>query len=198
MFSTRRMRVVLGVTLALALAAPASLGWLFRTRIFLGDASLDHLTFAAPSHIPGAGDGLFAAEDLKRGQIFAEMGGQLVLERRVKHRGYLFTIPACGAKDLWPYDALDGTTSGGHASKANFAPRRINGVDTNFQNAQGLFVCHRPYVAFQATRDIPKGTEIFIGYGAEYDYDFMQFDSVKAYFCEQAHVDCSAAFTWEP
>ncbi len=198
MFKTRPMRLALGVTLALALGIPAGLAWLFRTRIFLGDTALDHLTFAAPSHIPGAGDGLFAAEDLKRGQIFAEMGGLLVLQRQVKHRGYLFAVPACGASDLWPYDALDGTVYGGHASKTNFAPRRINGVETTFQNAQGLFACHRPYVVFQATRDIPKGSEIFISYGVEYDYDFMQFDAVKTYFCETAHVDCSAKFDWEP
>ena len=200
LFASRKSRVLLGVSLAVAIAVPATCAWLFRTRVFTGDPGLDAKTYVAPSRIPGAGLGLFAARDLKQDEVLAEMGGRLVFEARVPRakRGYLFAAPSCARRDLWPFDALDGTVHGGRASKINFAPRRINGRETGFQNARGRTMCRRPYIYFAAERDIARDEEILTSYGPIYDYDFMAFPAVRDHFCRLADLDCSTRFEWEP
>jgi len=200
LFATRKLRLLLAVTLTVAVAVPATCAWLFRTRVFTGDPALDEKTYVAPSRIPGAGNGLFAARNLAKGEIIAEMGGRLVVESRIPRarRGYLFAAPACARRDLWPYDALDGTVHGGRASKINFAPRTINGKETGFQNAKGWTLCRRPYVYFAAEREIAKDEEILTTYGPIYDYDFMAFPAVRDHFCRLAGADCTTRFDWEP
>jgi hypothetical protein len=198
LFSTRRTRLALGATLLVSVAVLATCAWIFRTRVFFPDSSLDRLTTVAPSLIPGAGNGLFAAVDLEPDDMFAEMGGQLVVERFTKDRGYIFRVPDCGKADLWPYDAIDGTVYGGHGSKVNFAPSRINGVETHLQNARGVFVCERPYWVFKANQHIAKGTEIYASYGKEYTYDFMEYESVRKYFCDVTKIDCTQGFQFDP
>jgi hypothetical protein len=183
----------------LAVAVPAACAWLFRAREWLPDTRFDDRTTVAPSLIPGAGNGLFAARELKAGEPIAQMGGRLVFRHLVKgERGYLFMAPPCARTDLWPFDALDGKDVGGRASKANFAPRRINGVATHFQNARGKYTCDRPYVVLEALVDIPRGAEILVSYGPDYDYDFMDVGPVRDHFCARAGVDCSSRFEWEP
>lgn len=182
---------------ALAVLLPA---WLFRARAFLPDPLVDAKTRVAPSRIPGAGDGLFAAAAIKRGERVAELGGELVFEARIPRadRGYIFAAPACAKADLWPFDALDARRVGGRGSKINFAPRQLNGADTGFQNARGREMCQRPYIYFEATRDIAEGEEILTSYGPDYDYAFMDFPDVRAHFCKEAGADCSERYGWKP
>lgn len=200
LFASRRHRLVLVGTVAAVAGLVATLAVLFRARHFSADAALDEKTYVAPSTIPGAGDGLFAARDLKRGEVIAEMGGQPVFEATLpaQQRGYLFKPPACAKADVWPFDALDGVKFGGRGSKINFAPRLINGVATQLQNARGKEMCRRPYVYFEATTDIAKGTEVLTSYGDDYDYDFMSFAPVREHFCKVTGVDCSQRFDWKP
>jgi hypothetical protein len=128
------------------------------------------------------------------------MGGELVFEAKFaqEERGYLIKPPKCAEGDVWPFDAIDGTEHGGRGSKINFAPRLINGADTWLQNARGREMCKRPYIYFEATRDIAKGEEILTSYGDDYGYDFMAFESVRAHFCKVTGTDCSAGFDWKP
>ncbi len=200
LFTTRKKRILLAVALAFAVLVPATCAWLFRTRVFTGDPAFDAKTYVAPSRIPGAGNGLFAARPIRKGEIIAEMGGRLVFQDRFprEQRGYLFDVPPCARWDLWPYDALDGTVHGGRASKINFAPRVINGRETGLQNARGWTMCRRPYVYFAAERDIGPDEEILTSYGPLYDYDFMAFPAVRDHFCKIIGQDCSARFEWEP
>jgi hypothetical protein len=200
LFATRASRVLLGAVVVLSVAMVAACAVLFRPRAFAPDAALDEKTYVAPSLIPGAGDGLFAAHALKKGEVIAEMGGQLVFESTFPpdKRGYLFKPPACARSDVWPYDAFDGRERGGHAAKVNFAPKRINGVDTSFQNVIGREMCRRPYVRYEALRDIEKGEELLVGYGPDYDYDFMALEPVQQHFCARLGIDCSERFEWAP
>lgn len=200
LFTTRKQRILLAIVLAIAIVVPATSAWLFRTRVFTGDPALDARTYVAPSRIPGAGNGLFAARAIHKDEVIAEMGGRLVFHDRFprEKRGYLFDVPPCARRDLWPYDALDGSVHGGRASKINFAPRVINGKETGFQNARGWTMCRRPYVYFAAERDIEAGEEILTSYGPIYDYDFMTFPEVRDHFCKIASLDCSIRFDWEP
>ncbi len=200
LFSTRTSRGVLAAALVLAVGGTAGPALLLRERVFVGNPQLDAHTHAAPSRVPGAGQGLVATVHLAKGTVIAEMGGRLVRARDVvpPHRGYLFGVPACAASDVWPFDAMDGTQHGGLASKINFAPRTINGRATGLQNARGRTMCRRPYVYFEALRDLEPGEEIFASYGRDYDYDFMQFPEVQAHFCQVTGIDCGQGFTFEP
>lgn len=199
-FATARSRVLLAAVAVACALTVSGAAFLRRSRAFLPDTALDVKTFVAPSTIPGAGDGLFAARDLSKGEAIAELGGQPVFEEGFAKadRGYLFAPPPCATLDVWPFDALDARVVGGRASKINFAPRTLNGLQTQLQNAEGKVVCRRPYVVFEATRNIPRGAEILTSYGADYDYGFMAFPEVQAHFCLVAKIDCAHGFAWEP
>ncbi|MCA3014088.1 MAG: hypothetical protein INH41_17035 [Myxococcaceae bacterium] len=194
------MRRLLAVTVALAALSVGAPAVLLRERWLAVDPAFDTGTTVAPSRIPGAGEGLFAARDFAAGEVIAEMGGRLVFYRDYppRQRGYLVTPPPCARADLWPYDAVDGAQSGGRAWKVNFAPSRINGVDTHFQNARGLSTCERPYVSFETTRAVAKGEEFLVGYGPNYEYDFMALPQVRDHFCGRLGLDCTQRFDWAP
>jgi hypothetical protein len=173
---------------------------LLRERWLDADLRYDEGTRIAPSRIPGAGDGLYAGRDYDAGEIISEMGGRLVFYRdsRPGERGYLYSPPRCARFDVWPFDAVDGTTRGGRAWKVNFAPRRINGHDTGFLNTTGRYRCERPYVVYETTRPVRTGEEFLVSYGPDYDYDFMKRPEVRDHFCREAGLDCSERFDWEP
>ncbi len=191
---------ILAGVFALLLITAGVCTWFFRPRSLSGDPALREKTTIAPSIIPGAGRGLFAARDLKQGERVADMGGRLVFERSVPRgkRGFLYAVPECAEEDIWPWDAVDGSRGGGPGSMINFAPSRINGIPTGFQNVRGVLTCDPPYVVFEAIRDIPAGTELWTSYGPVYGYDFMDVPAVRDFFCDLAGLDCSSRFDWEP
>jgi len=57
-------------------------------------------------------------------------------------------------KQAHPYVYLDAKDNGANVSRINFAPKKINGVDTNFQNSAIRRLCQPPYFEFYALRDI--------------------------------------------
>jgi SET domain-containing protein len=156
----------------------------------------DKRTAIKPSAIPGAGNGLFAIERIKKGEVIGELGGRLVGADH-KDNGYLASIPECAWKRTRPYKLIDAEVHGGHVSRINFAPSKINGKKTNFQNAEIEDRCKPPYVLFMALRDIEPGEEIWAGYGPNYDYDkFMKNAEVRDFFCGLKKLDCSKKFTY--
>ncbi len=184
----------------LAVPVPAALGeGVPRGPILIAKASYDERTVIAPSRIPGSGFGLFARVTIKQGEIIGELGGQLLAEPDLENpSAYLAGLPDCAMEALPPYRYLDSKDHGGHVSRANFAPRTINGKDTNLQNARIERVCTSPYVVFVATKDIAPGAEIWTSYGPDYDYDrFMYVAAVKTFFCGLAGVDCREKFEFE-
>lgn len=200
LFATRGARLRLGVVAVLSVGLFASTAILLRHREFLPDPRYDALTYVAPSTIPGAGDGLFAARDIAEGEVIAELGGEAVFARAYPKddTGYLVAPNPCAHDDLWPFDTLDARRVGGRGAKINFGPRVLNGVETTFQNAQFLEICRRPYVHSVASRAIKQGAEILTSYGETYDYHFMSFPSVRDHFCRAAGQDCSSRYEWEP
>ncbi|MDX2009262.1 MAG: hypothetical protein SFW67_03680 [Myxococcaceae bacterium] len=192
--------MLLGALLVLGLLAGGASTALLRERWLPTNDALDVSTRIAPSLIPGGGEGLFAARDFEAGEVIAEMGGRLVFYRDSApgQRGYLFTPPPCARLDVWPFDAVNGEVNGGRAWKVNFAPSRINGVATNFQNTRGRFICERPYVVYETTRAVPKGEEFLVSYGPHYEYDFMERPEVRDHFCGRLGLDCTSRYTWEP
>lgn len=164
-----------------------------------------------PSHIPGAGMGLFAAKDIKKDTMVTHYEGKKItrgeynaLHAKNEH-WYMFTMPDCARERIqykecqedenkkknnpeckepdYPY--LDGNREH-YGSKVNFAPAKINGKPTKLQNVHFLKHCEDPYIRLYATRDIKKGEELYVSYGSIYNYHFMEFLDVQNFFLEKS------------
>lgn len=168
--------------------------------VLLSNRVLDSRTVIAPSQIPGSGSGLFALVQIRQGEVIGELGGQLVEEPDLANpSAYLAGLDDCAFMKLQPYRYLDSKDHGGNVSRANFAPRTINGQETRFQNAAIQKVCEAPYVVFVATKDIPPGTEIWASYGQHYGYErFMYVPAVRDFFCGLLSMDCRETYDFEP
>ena len=160
---------------------------------------LDRRTEIKPSRIPGAGNGLYARVAIKKDEIIGELGGQLRTDEDYPTGNYyMASIPECAWDETKPYRYLDSKHFGAHVSRINFAPKKIDGIETHFQNAALIQLCEYPYVIFRATRDIAPGEEIWASYGPNYDYSFMAIKEVKEFFCTLAKVVCGEEYSFEP
>ena len=168
-------------------------------RVLEIDQALERQTTVAPSHIPGAGDGLFAATAIPRGAVIGQLGGQLLAHEDVPlDRSYIAVLPECVWRETAPAMYLDASRWAGQVHKINFAPAVINGQVTGFQNATLEHLCEPPYVVFLATKDIAPGEEIYASYGPNYRYDrFMYLPAIQEFFCKRAGIDCRHGFTFE-
>ncbi len=167
--------------------------------VLLSNRNLDARTVIAPSRIPKSSFGLYARVAIKQGEIIGELGGQLVEEPDLENpSAYLAGLPDCAFAIVPPYRYLDSKDYGGHVSRANFAPRTINGKETGFQNAKIERVCEAPYVVFVATKDIEPGAEIWASYGPHYYYERFMFDpEVRDFFCGLIRIDCQKEYEFE-
>jgi SET domain-containing protein len=158
---------------------------------------LDKRTVIKKSLIPGAGNGLFAAVKLKKGQVIGELGGRLV-EEFPQGNHYVAALLDCALKEAAPYKYLDSREYGAHVSRINFAPSKINGIETHFQNARIERLCKHPFVQFVALRDIQAREEIWSSYGPNYDYErFMKIPEVRDFFCSRLKTDCRETYSYE-
>ena len=163
------------------------------------NTELDHRTVIKPSRIPGAGNGLFALVAIKKDEVIGELGGQLRTDEDYPKGNYhLASIPECAWEETHPYRYLDAKHFGAHVSRINFAPKKINGVQTGFQNSALVQLCNYPYVVFTAVRDIEPGEEIWASYGPYYDYSFMAASEVRDFFCGMLNIECREEFAFEP
>lgn len=167
-------------------------------RVFEIDETLERRTTVAPSRIPGAGEGLFAATTIPRGAVIGQLGGRLLAHEDVPlDRSFIAVLPECVWRETAPAMYLDTSRWAGHVHKINFAPAVINGQPTGFQNAELEHLCEPPYVLFIATQDIAPGQEIYASYGPTYRYDrFMHLPAVQEFFCARAGIDCRSEFTF--
>ena len=163
------------------------------------DSDLDRRTVIKPSKIPGGGNGLFASVAIKKDEVIGELGGQLrTVEDYRSGNYYVASIPECAWAETAPYRYLDGKHFGANVSRINFAPKKINGVETRFQNSALVQLCHYPYVVFAALRDIEPGEEIWASYGPHYNYSFMAAKEVREFFCGLAKIECGEEYSFEP
>ena len=158
---------------------------------------LDKRTVIKKSLIPGAGNGLFALVRIKKGEVIGHLGGRL-LEEFPQGNHYVGALIECAQKEAHPYKYVDSKDNGANASRINFAPSKINGIDTHFQNAGIKRLCKPPYFEFVALKDIAAGEEIWSSYGPNYDYErFMRIPEVRDFFCGLIKTDCREKFTYE-
>jgi SET domain-containing protein len=159
----------------------------------------DKRTAIKPSTVPNGGNGLFAVAPIKKGEVIGELGGRLVTaEDPPANQTYLASIPECAWEETQPYRYLDSKDFGGNVSRTNFAPSKINGIETDFQNAAIAQLCSYPYFVFVALKDIEPGAEIWSSYGPHYEYDkFMTAPEVRDFFCGLLKIDCHEKYTYE-
>jgi SET domain-containing protein len=158
---------------------------------------LDKRTVIRKSLIPGSGNGLFALVKIKKGEVIGHLGGRLLVEFPDGNH-YVGALIECAQKEAHPYKYLDSKDHGAHVSRINFAPSKINGIDTNFQNASIKRLCKHPYFEFVALKDIQPGEEMWSSYGPNYDYDrFMKIAEVRDFFCGRLKIDCRERYSYE-
>jgi SET domain-containing protein len=150
------------------------------------------------SRIPHAGNGLFAVVTIKEGEVIGELGGRLMVDNdKSLGNHYIASIPEYAWKEAHPYKYIDSKAYGANVSRINFAPSKINGIDTNFQNATVKQLCNHPYFVFLALNDIEPGAEIWSSYGPHYEYDtFMRVPAVRDFFCALLKMDCREEFIY--
>lgn len=119
------------------------------------------------SGLPGAGKGLFTKKFIPKGTKIVEYKGKVSSWKNADHRdggnGYIYYVKRYHVIDALPRKAA-------LARYANDARGliRLQGVTNNAEYVEeGLSV----YI--QSTKDIPAGSEIFVGYGKEY-WDVMK------------------------
>jgi SET domain-containing protein len=166
-------------------------------RLLKINKELDKRTVIKPSRIPGSGNGLFAVVKIKKGEVIGELGGRL-LEEFPQGNHYVGALMECAQKEAHPYKYLDSKDHGANVSRINFAPNKINGVETHFQNAGIKRLCKAPYFEFVALQDIEAGAEIWSSYGPNYDYErFMRIPEVRDFFCGLIKTDCREKYSYE-
>ncbi|MBM4262582.1 MAG: hypothetical protein FJ145_14275 [Deltaproteobacteria bacterium] len=163
------------------------------------DTDLDKRTEVKPSLIPGAGNGLFAKVKIKEGEVIGHLGGRLrTAEDYPAGNHYIASIPECAWEETAPYRYLDSKEFGGNVRRINFAPSKVNGRDTGFQNAAIRQLCDYPYFIFVAIKDIEPDKEIWASYGPYYDYTrFMYEPAVRDFFCNLVKLDCAETYSYE-
>lgn len=147
--------------LAFIRASPAGIWWGLESGAFMTLLRSDLIV--KRSTLPGVGKGLFTKVFIPKGSRITEYKGKVMTWKEVQadvddHIGYVFWFSNQHVIDAWK-------TKKGVAHFANDAKGivRVPGIINNseYETENG-----RCYIV--ATRDIPKGSEIFVAYGAEY------------------------------
>lgn len=118
--------------------------------------------FIKKSLLPGAGKGLFTSVVIFKGDRIVEYKGRKRDWQEAKkedgYNGYLLRLSRSTALDALPYKKAFGRYANDAAGHF-----RIPGLRNN---AEYLIYGDRCFI--EATRTIPKGAEIFVGYGKEF------------------------------
>lgn len=201
----RPIRRPFQVPATLAIVATVAVAALYQLRaerdprLLEADPKYEKQTEIRPSQIPGGGNGLYALVKIKEGETVGTYGGRLLKEDEYPSgNAYIATIKECAYKEAGPYRYIDGKETPSHVTRINFAPSKINGKDTQLQNARIKQLCKAPYFIFVANRDIEAGEEIWSSYGPSYKYNrFMKLKPVQEFFCKKAGIDCSKGFEFD-
>ncbi|MBL7765688.1 MAG: SET domain-containing protein-lysine N-methyltransferase [Chitinophagaceae bacterium] len=128
----------------------------------VGAPESDYL-YIAPSHIPGAGNGLHTAVDIYKGEIVSVFKGEVLTDRQIE-------IRLAKNQDRYFIEMLDGKILDSGRTKcfakyANDARAYPGGV---FRNNARITLDDRDGICLLASRNIKAGEEIFCGYGKRY------------------------------
>ena len=126
-------------------------------------ALLEKSLMVKESTLPGAGRGLFTKVAIAKGTRIVEYKGKLVTWKEVEkmaddRNGYVFFFNSKNCIDAWQTKK-----SVAHFANDAMGIARVEGVRNNSE-----YVTENKRCYIEASKDIPKGAEILVGYGAEY------------------------------
>lgn len=115
------------------------------------------------SILPGAGKGLFTKVFIPKGTRIVEYKGTIVTWKEVEamaddRNGYVFFF-----NNQYCIDAWQTKKSVAHFANDARGIARVPGVNNNAE-----YVTEKKRCYIEASKDIPAGSEVLVGYGAEY------------------------------
>jgi hypothetical protein len=132
------------------------------------------------SRIPHAGNGVFTKVAIPKGAYLGAYTGEFITEdeflrRSKEHRWqYMMGLLDCAKPRTGGIATIDGI-QGNVFTRMNYAP-------AEFQNVKFEKTCEAPFVRIVALRNIAAGEELWVDYGPNYRYDFMQDPDVIRFF----------------
>ena len=125
-------------------------------------ALLEKHLYVKRSKLPGSGKGLFTKVDIPKGTRIVEYKGRRTVWKDVKDddgkNGYIFYI-----NSKCVIDALPTVKALGRYANDAKGYSRVKGITNNSE-----YVVDKKRCFIEAVKNIPAGSEIFVGYGAEY------------------------------
>ena len=125
-------------------------------------AYLSKQLFVGRSSIPFGGNGLFTRKPIRKGERIVEYKGKITSWKDVNHRngsnGYIYYVNRNHVLDAFGYSKAHGR----YANDARGMGRKKGLRNNAAYETKGL------KVFIDAVKDIPAGSEIFVGYGKEY------------------------------
>jgi len=126
-------------------------------------ALLEKSLIVKKSTLPGAGRGLFTKVAIAKGTRIVEYKGKLVTWKEVEkmaddRNGYVFFFNSKNCIDAWQTKK-----SVAHFANDAMGIARVEGVRNNAE-----YVTEKKRCYIEASKDISAGSEILVGYGAEY------------------------------
>lgn len=125
-------------------------------------ALLEKHLYVKKSRLPNSGKGLFTKVFIPKGTRIVEYKGRRTVWKDVKDddgkNGYIFYI-----NSKCVIDALPTVKALGRYANDARGYSRMEGISNNSE-----YVVDKKRCFIEATKNIPAGSEIFVGYGAEY------------------------------
>jgi SET domain-containing protein len=134
------------------------------------------------SGIPHAGNGVYAKVAIPKGAYLGAYTGEFITDEEYQRRldanqwQYMMGLLDCAKPHTGGITTIDGI-NGNVFTRMNYAP-------PEFQNVKFEKICEAPFVRIMALRDIAAGEELWVDYGPNYRYDFMNDPAVVKFFAE--------------
>jgi SET domain-containing protein len=132
--------------------------------------------------IPNAGNGVYTKVAIPKGAYLGAYTGEFITEEEFLRRArenrwqYMMGLLDCAKPRTGGITTIDGI-HGNVFTRVNYAP-------AEFQNVRFEKTCEAPFVRIVALRDIAAGEELWVDYGPNYRYDFMQDPAVIKFFAD--------------
>jgi SET domain-containing protein len=134
------------------------------------------------SRIPHAGNGVYAKVAIPTGAYLGAYTGEFITDEEYQRRlnanrwQYMMGLLDCAKPHTGGIRIIDGI-DGNVFTRMNYAP-------AEFRNVKFEKICEAPFVRIMALRDIAAGEELWVDYGPNYRYDFMDDAAVVKFFAE--------------
>jgi SET domain-containing protein len=135
-----------------------------------------------PSRIPHAGNGVYTKVAIPKGAYLGAYTGEFLTDEEYRRRvnadrwQYMMGLLDCAKPHTDGLTIIDGV-NGNVFTRMNYAP-------AEFRNVKFDKICEAPFVKIVALRDIAAGEELWVDYGPNYRYEFMDDPAVVKFFAD--------------